>query len=243
MNTSTSDSAQGWGALPTSRRALLAASVLLTMMPVRGHAKLAQAQGAVRPAAGRALDVAATDLFNAAQAGKWSDAAQALGQIRTIAPGLNDLEATYVEAGGNLEDFFQVVNNLSADAMEADTALSTKNQRWLLSCADRVVSRAGELARPFAVGANAIAPRIDTLLFLVRRMQRALVWSDGDGFTNAHAAFVRLWPGLRSELAGKLASAVDAVQRALLNVDTKAPSDAAIKRLYAAIQALALAAA
>lgn len=221
---------------------MLGASVALSLLPALGPAELARAQSAAMPGNVRALDVAATDLFDAAEGEKWHDAARALGQVRSIAPGLSDLESAYLAAGGGIEDFFQVVNNLSADVIEAGMALSTKDRRWLVSSADRIVSRAGELARPFAARDNAVIPRIDTLLFLTRRMRRALVWSDTSGFIIAHNAFTRLWPSLRDELAGKQTSAVDVVQRALVNVDRMAPSGAAIKRLYEATQALAAAA-
>ena len=150
---------------------------------------------------------------------------------------MNGLESAYLAAGGDTEDFIQVLNNLSDDAIEAGTALSTKDRRWLVSCADRIASRAGELSRPFAGRADAVVPRIDTLLFLARRMRRALVWRNEDGLISAQDAFTQLWSRLRKELAGKQATAADAVQRALAGIE-KPPTRAEIKRLYEATQAL-----
>lgn len=108
---------------------------------------------------------------------------------------------------------------------------------WLINSADRSVLRAGELSRPFDRRADVVLPRIDTLLFLTRRMRRALVWSDEGGLLNAHDAFERLWSSLRDELAGKQPTAVGAVQRALAAIGT-APSPGQIKRLDEATRAL-----
>ncbi len=145
-------------------------------------------------------------------------------------------------AGGGIGHFVEVVNNLSADAIEAGTALSAKDRSWLVSCADRIASRAGELSEPFDARAGAAVPRIDTLLFLVRRMRRALVWRDEDGLINSHDAFTRLWSKLRTELAGKQAVSVDAVQHALADVGNP-PTRDELKRLYKTTQALGAAAA
>lgn len=224
------------------RRAMMTGSVTLALMPSLGRAGTAPAQSAAVPAIVRALDAAAMNLFDAAEAEKWDDAARALQQVRSIAAGVSDLESAYLAAGGGIGDFVEVVNNLSADAIEAGAALSTKDRRWLVSCADRIASRAGELSQPFDARAGAAVPRIDTLLFLARRMRRALVWRDEDGLINAHDAFTRLWPKLRSELAGKQAAAADAVQRALADVG-QPPTRDELKRLYKTTQVLGTAAA
>jgi hypothetical protein len=216
---------------------MLSASVALALMPALGFPETARAQTAIIPDTVRALDAAATKLFVAAEAGKWVDAAPALRRVQSIAPSVSDLESAYVDAGGALEDFIAVVNNLSADAIEASTALAVKDRRWLVSCADRIASRAGELSRPFDRRVNAVVPRIDTLLFLARRMRRAIVWGDKGTLTHAHDGFTRLWASLRDELAGNQPTAVNAVQRALANVG-RAPSPGEVKRLYEATQAL-----
>lgn len=216
---------------------MLAASVALALVPALGTARLAQAQSPTTPGTVRALDGAATKLFDAAESGNWDDAASALRRVQSIAPGVSDLESAYLAAGGGIGDFIAVVNNLSADAIEAGTALSAKDRGWLVSCADRIASRAGELSQPFDRRANAVVPRIDTLLFLARRMRRALVWSDEGGLLNARDSFTRLWSSLCDELAGKQPTEVGAVQRALANVG-KAPSLGDVKRLYEATQAL-----
>ena len=216
---------------------MLAGSVTMALVLSLGGAGIAHAQRGAIPNVARALDVAAMGLFDAAEVGEWDDAARALRHIRSAAAGVSGLESAYLAAGGGIEDFIQVVNNLSADAIEADTALSTKDRRWLVSCADRIVSRAGELSRPFDSRADAVVPRIDTLLFLARRMRRALVWSDEGGLISAHNSFTRLWSELKNELAGKQAAAVDAVQRALADIG-KSPTRAQIKRIYEATQAL-----
>lgn len=222
---------------PIPRRAMLLGSVTLALQPALGRAEIAHVQPATVPELVRALDVAAMDLFGAAEAGQWDDATRALRHVRSAATGVNGLEPAYLAAGGGTEDFIQVVNNLSADAIEAGTALSVKDQRWLVSCADRIASRAGELSRPFAGRADAVAPRIDTLLFLARRMRRALVWRDADGLVSAQDAFAQLWLKLRNELAGQQPTATDAVQQALTSLG-KTPTRTQIKRLYEATEAL-----
>ena len=214
----------------------------LALMPSIGHAGTAPAQSAAVPGIVRALDAAAMDLFDAAEDSKWDDAARALQRVRSIAPGVSGLESAYLAAGGGIGHFIEVVNNLSADAIEAGTALSAKDRPWLVNCADRIASRAGELSEPFDARAGAAVPRIDTLLFLVRRMRRALVWRDEDGLISSHDAFTRLWSKLRTELAGKQTASADAVQRALEDVG-RAPTRDELKRLYKTTQALGAAAA
>jgi len=66
--------------------------------------------------------------------------------------------------------FFQARNNLTADLIEARSALS---KRWLASCAVRIAERAGELSQPFADESNTLARRVEALLFLARRMRQA----------------------------------------------------------------------
>lgn len=44
---------------------------------------------------------------------------------------------------------------------------------------------------------SAVVPRIDTLLFLERRMRLALTWSDVSSLKNTQDAFTRLWSSLR----------------------------------------------
>ncbi|MEO8835992.1 MAG: hypothetical protein ABI364_04565 [Caldimonas sp.] len=217
---------------------MLAGSLMLALRPSIGRAEVAPAgRNAVVPGDVRALDVAATDLFDAAEAGNWDDAALALRRVRSIAPGVSGLESAYLAAGGGIDHFIEVVDNLNGDAIEAGTALSTKDRPWLVSCADRIASRAGELSQPFDARTGTVVPRFDTLLFLVRRMRRALVWRDEGGLIDAHHAFTRLWSKLRPELAGQQAAGADAVERALADVG-QPPTRNQLKQLYKATQAL-----
>jgi hypothetical protein len=90
----------------------------------------------------------------------------------TIPSAVRDLDvaamALFDAAEGQLNNFFQARNNLTGDLIEAKTALSVKDRRWLVSSADRIAARAGELAQPFAQQANVLIARIEALLSPVR---------------------------------------------------------------------------
>ncbi|MEO7114928.1 MAG: hypothetical protein ABIZ18_03635 [Caldimonas sp.] len=218
-------------AISVSKRRLLGGTALLAVGVPIG----ARAAGTPVPGSIRELDNAAMALFDAAEAANWDGAAKALERAKSATLGAKDLERAYIDAGGGIGHFIEAKNNLSADLIEARTALSVKDKRWLISAADRLESRAGELSQPFADQSNAIVPRIETLLFLARRMRRALVWGDDGGFRDARDSFDRLWSPLRSELAGK--PSVSAVQEALTSI-VKSPTSTGLKKLYAATLAL-----
>jgi hypothetical protein len=223
-------------AMLVSRRRLLAASaMLLALTSVLGASIEARAANPTVPGAVGSLDVAAMALFDAAESANWDGAAQALKNVTSAALGVKDLEPDYIRAGGEIGDFIEAQNNLSGDLVEANLALSVKDKRWLVSAADRIESRAGELSQPFAARSNTVAPRVATLLFLVRRMRRALVWEDDGGFRDARDAFDRLWSSLRIELAGK--PSVGAVQGAVTSIGTS-PTGAGLKKLYTAVLAM-----
>lgn len=139
------------------------------------------------------LDAAATALFDAAENRQWHEARSMLTSAKAAAQGAASLLDAFVEAGGELHRYYQAINSLSGDLVEAETALSVKDARWLVSAADRIVSRAGELSQPFAERSGSLAQRVEVLLFLARRMRRALVWSDSLGFRSARDDFRRLW--------------------------------------------------
>ena len=63
--------------------------------------------------------------------------------------------------------------------------MSVKDRRWLASSADRIASRAGELSQPFAERGGTVHQRVEVLLFLARRMRRALVWNDQSGYRSS----------------------------------------------------------
>jgi hypothetical protein len=185
----------------------------------------------------RELDAAAMSLFDAAEAGNWADAGRALDRVKRASSNLTTLEAPYVEAGGQLEDFFQVTNNFGADLIEAATALTVKDRRTLVSSADRLAARAGELSMPFAKRASALAPHIEALLFFARRMRSALAWHDISGFRMANDHFQRLRQALNNEFAKQAPEKVRAIDEALKRVSVSG-SSADVKLLYTAIQDL-----
>jgi hypothetical protein len=226
--------------LVLSRRHAIAAALALPL--------LGSVAGAAAPAAARAatvaipppvteLDRAAMALFDAAEAGRWTAARQALDQARTAADAAVRLESQFVAAGGTLSHFYQMRNDLDGDLVEARTALAAQDRRWLTSAADRIVQRAGELSQPFAERTDALLPRLETLMYLARRMRGALVWQDNGGFRRAHEDFERLWHAVKGDLAGAPPERVRAVDDALLSTSLS-KSLADLHRLYAAIEAL-----
>ena len=88
--------------------------------------------------------------------------------------------------GAWLDRFFEACNNLGADLVEARTALTVKDRRWLVSTAGLIADRAGEFSQPFVEHGNALIPSIESLLFLAPRMRRAVVWQDTIGYRNTH---------------------------------------------------------
>ena len=211
-----------------------AALPLLFLGASIGASGAARAATAV-PAAVQNLAGAAMALFDAAESGKWVEAQTALDQARTAAGSAVSDEGAYTDAGGPISKFFQARNALSGDLVEAGFALSVKDQRWLVSCADRIESRAGELADPFVRG-NSRKLTLEALLFLARRIRSAAVWQDPDGLAGASADFRRLWGTLRAQLRpqSKHGSDIDA---ALEKIGASATS-ANAKSLYTAVEAL-----
>jgi len=198
-----------------TRRHLVAAVAWMPAAAVAMPLRAVAASAAVPPAV-RELDAAALALFDAAETGRWPQARAALDRARQAAAEVGALEAAYTDAGGELHRFYAAKNALGGDLIEARTALAAKDRRWLVSVADRLIARAGELALPFAPRADAVTPRIETLLFLARRMRRALVWEDPVGYREAQRDFESLWKSLRGELATSVdAKRLDALDAAL----------------------------
>lgn len=225
---------------PGSRRHILttvAALPLLGLGLTLGPYRMARAAPDSTPAPVRALDSAAMALFDAAQAARWTAARRALEQARASATASATIEDAFLAAGGEMHRFFEARNNLTADLIEAATALAQKDKRWLINCADRIATRAGELSLPFATRANAVAPRVESLLFLARRMRRALVWHDTAGFRSAHEDFKRLWESLRDALASQPAARLTALDNALTHI-ANSRSAADVDALYIAVRQL-----
>lgn len=223
--------------LLSQRRRLIAAAVLaagsgLSLTPLR-----ARATGTAMPSILKELDAAALALFDSAEASQWERARAALARARTAANAADSLEAAFTEAGGELHRFFQARNNLAGDLVEAGTALSVKDRRWLVSTADRIAARAGELSQPFAERTGSVPQRIEVLLFLARRMRRALVWADEVGFRSAQRDFRRLWQSTAIELTPDVSERRRVLEEALTHL-TLSRSTAAIQQLYDAVAAL-----
>jgi hypothetical protein len=222
------------------RRGLLAGAAALPLLASGGWlAAPCTARAATPlPAAVSDLDQAAMALFNAAEAGEWNAARTALERARAAAAATDTLDAAYVQAGGDRYRFFEGRNGLRGDLVEARTALSVKDSRWLVSTADRILAHAGELALPFAMHANVLVPRLEALLSLARRMRRARVWNDASGYEAAQQDFDTLWKALRGELGGKVATermrALDDALRGL----TSSATSGDLRRLYDAVAAL-----
>ncbi len=213
--------------------ALVPTSALALWLAPRG----ASAAVSALPAAISDLDAAAMLLFDAAEAGQWTHASAALTRARTAANSTGALEGAFTEAGGALHRFFQARNNLTGDLIEARTALSVKDRRWLVSVADRIVARAGELSQPFAERGGTTIQRIEVLLFLARRMRRALVWSDEPGYRSARDDFKQLWQSMAPEMASLAPEKRRALDDALLRLSlSRAAHD--VKRFYDAVAAL-----
>ena len=194
----------------------------------------ASAASAALPGVAGSLDDAAMALFDAAETANWAEAEEALGRARTAALEVNGLQSKFIAAGGAISRFIEVQNNLGADLIEAGTALSVRDQRWLISSADRIESRAGELSQPFLDRTDALFPRIETLLFLARRMRRALVWHDDGGYRQAFDDFRRVASPLHAELGKRSPEGTRALDRALERMGDS-PSSVGLKALYAAI--------
>lgn len=183
------------------------------------------------------LDAAALSLFDAAEAGRWDDARKAIASARTAAHAMSDLESSFTEAGGELNRFFAATNQLSADLIDASAAESVRDRPWLVSSADNLLARAGELTEPFASRIQAAAPRLEVLLVLARRMRQAPTWEDDAAFAAARRDFDRLWSPLRNELGTRrpqLVVRVDAARAGLV----VAPSSDNARTLYVAVRGL-----
>ena len=223
-----------------ARRRLLAGTAALPLVALAatlGLSMRARAATNTIPSVVRDLDVAAMALFDAAEGGRWPAARRAMDRARTAADAVGAVESAYVDAGGQLSDFFQARNNLTGDLIEAKTALSVKDRRWLVSSANRIAVRAGELSQPFAEQAKALIPHIEALLFLTRRMRQARVWQDDIAFGVAQDDFKRLWHALRDKLDKQPPDKVRALDEALTRVAiSRSRTD--LKSLYTAIQEL-----
>lgn len=224
--------------LLSQRRRLMSAAALgpLALAAATMASRSARAAGGP-PEAVRDLDAAAMALFDAAEAGRWPQARSALAQARRAEAGAGALEGAFTQAGGELHRFFQARNDLSGDLLEAGTAISVKDRRWLVSVADRIVARAGELGQPFVGSRDSTQQRIEVLIYLARRMRRALVWSDESGFRAAQGDFKRLWKLTASELPPQ----AEAKRRALdlaLERTALTKSVPAVRELYDAVAAL-----
>ena len=232
-------SAAGRGATTPAlrRRALLIAVVPPLLAPLAMTPRTAHAAAAAIPAALSEIDRAAVALLDAGETGQWAAARQALIRAGEATHGVAPLESAFVEAGGELRHFFQARNDLVADLIEAKTALSVKDRRWLSSAAVQIAARAGELSQPFAARSGALLPQMESLLYLARRMRRAMVWQDNIGFRSAQADFKRLWPALKGELASAPVDRVRAMDEALVSISSSS-STADVRRLYAALQQL-----
>ncbi|MEO5696481.1 MAG: hypothetical protein ABIQ60_05030 [Burkholderiaceae bacterium] len=227
-----------------ARRRLVASVLVLPAMAIAlslGAPLQARAAVVTLPPALVELDAAAMRLFDAAEAGDWSAAQTALARVKTAAAAVPAIESVYLDAGGELRLFFQARNNLSSDLPEADLALSVKDQRWLISVADRIAARAGEISAPMVGAGGALAPRIETLLSLTRSMRRALVWRDNFGFRSAQDDFKRLWKTLRDdaglrapEKSRQLDALLDRIETTGTSTDMSA-LDAAIRDLRKAL--------
>lgn len=229
--------AEAFGTIAITRRRLLAATVVLPLVTAIGWPVRARAATQPIPPALRELDTAAMDLFDAAEIGDWPAARQALGRAQNAADSASGMESDFVGAGGQLSDFFQARNHLTGELIEAQTALSVEDKRWLINCAGRIAARAGELVQPFVDQSDALTPRIEALLFLARRMRQARIWQDDIGFDVAQDDFRRLWQSLRNDLKGEPENRMAALDRALIRVgDSRSSAD--LRALYAATRGL-----
>ncbi len=220
--------------LVAERRRFVAAAVLLppvTLASSLGLTLSASAAGVELPRTVRSLDSAATALFDAAEAANWADAEQALGRVKTAALEVTVLQPAFLAAGGAISHFIEAQNNLGGDLIEAGIALSARDQHWLISSADRIESRAGELSQPFLDGTDTIGPRVETLLFLARRMRRALVWHDDRGYRQASDDFKRMASSLRADLDKRSPGNAHSLQLALERI-SDSPSSVELKSLY-----------
>ena len=237
MNPARTSALHGAAAGPSlPRRVWLTRSVAALAAAAGTPAISAGAAATARPAAVTALDTASMALFDAAEAADWGRAEAALQLADTAAAGIASTQAAYVDAGGGLDHFYAATNNLSADLIEAATALSVHDFRWLVGAADRIVARAGELTQPFVDLAGDQGPQIETLLFLIRRMRRALVWHDDGGLRDARDAFERIWSLRRDRRQQPLRLAVveTQVDSALVRIGA-APSLKDLQSLYASV--------
>ena len=225
--------------LLSQRRRLIAAASLSPVGVMAGALVPLRARAAtVLPAPVRDLDAAALALFDAAESGQWVQARATLARARAAATAATSMGGPFTEAGGALHRYFEARNGLSGDLVEAGLALSVKDRRWLIGVAERIVTRAGELAQPFAERSDAVTPRIEALLFLARRMRRALVWNDSIGYQAAHRDFGSLWQTLRPDLIGSVPTLrIQAVDQALQGAGPS-PSPTVGKRLYEEVRAL-----
>ncbi|MEO7937807.1 MAG: hypothetical protein ABIR55_04225 [Burkholderiaceae bacterium] len=210
---------------------------LLTLAWSLGACRSAFAADTPVPPTVSALDSAAMAMFDAGETRDWAAASAALVRAKNAARDVAQLQTIYVTSGGTLEHFFEVQNNLRSDLMEADTATSVQDQRWLVRAADHLVTRAGELSEPFKPRHNSILPRVETLLFLARRMRRARVSQDANDYADASATFGQLWSALRHDLPASAASQATALEQALSGMGASSTS-ADIRKFYLAVATL-----
>ncbi|MBX3613912.1 MAG: hypothetical protein KF786_10140 [Burkholderiaceae bacterium] len=102
--------------------ALPIATAMTTTAPDAAH----DADAIVAPQPVLDLDRAAMDLFDAAEAGRWRDARDALSRARAATAALRSVEGAYTDAGGALHRYIEARNGLGADLLEAGTAVSVQ---------------------------------------------------------------------------------------------------------------------
>ena len=183
------------------------------------------------------LDAATLAFFEAARAGRWDDAHKQLEAVRNAARSVPELQSSFTDAGGELSRFFAATNALTADLVDASAAESVWDRTWLVSAAENLLARAGDLTEPYASRIDATAPRLEVLLVLARRMRRAPAWLDTTGYASARRSFDHLWPALRGELRAKRPHLVESVDAARAGI-TGPPSSANAHTLYVAVRNL-----
>jgi len=217
------------------RRRWLAAATVFPLLAATAPA----ARAAARPVPQPLLDLgsAATKLFNAAESGSWETIQAALATVQAAVERVRGAEKAYAEAGGPVNRFFEAGHYLEAEMVDARAAASVRDRPWLVSTADNILSRVGDLTAPFADGSDQLLPQAEALLFLTRRMRRALAWDDADGMTLARRDFDRLWKRLRGEVASQAPAKVRSVDAALGAV-ARARTVASLRALAAAVRGL-----
>jgi len=183
------------------------------------------------------LDASTLAFFEAAKAGRWDDVHKELEAVRNAARSVPELQSSFTDAGGELSRFFAATNALTADLVDAAAAESVWDRTWVVSAAENLLARAGDLTEPYAARIDATAPRLEVLLVLARRMRRAPEWLDTTGYASARRSFDRLWPALRGQLGAQRPHLVESVDAARAGI-AGPPSPANAHTLYVAVRNL-----